>query len=243
MSTLLLRLAAPMQAWGVDSDFETRRTLSYPTKSGVIGMLAAALGRSREDSLDDLNQLGFGVRIDQEGELLRDYHTARPADMKSGNDSYITVRYYLCDAIFLVGIESDDRAVLEQLEFCLQHPAYPLYLGRRSCPITLPLILGIWESDLLSALSGEEWLVQDDYARKKRADTSGKVALRILLDGDENTSNASVLKDVPVSFSKKNRKFTYRKVGEYYTEVDAGSEEDVPVPTEHDPMAELQKGG
>ena len=71
MSTLLLRLAAPMQAWGVDSDFETRRTLPYPTKSGVIGMLAAALGRGRQDSLEDLNQLRFGVRIDQEGELLK----------------------------------------------------------------------------------------------------------------------------------------------------------------------------
>ena len=239
MNTLLLRLAAPMQAWGADSDFETRRTLPYPTKSGVIGMLSSALGRSRDDSVNDLNCLGFGVRVDQEGELLRDYHTARPVNMKSENDSYITVRYYLCDAIFLVGIASDDRAVLEQLEFCLQHPAYPLYLGRRSCPITLPLVLGIRNMDLLSALSGEEWLVQDDYARKKRVGTSGKVALRILLDGDRNTSSASVLKDVPVSFSQKNRKFTYRKVGECYTEVDTGSGEDVPFPTEHDPMSEL----
>ena len=140
MSTLLLRLAAPMQAWGVDSDFETRRTLPYPTKSGVIGMLAAALGRSRQDSLEDLNQLRFGVRIDQEGELLRDFHTARP-EGKSDNASYTTVRYYLCDAIFLVGLESENKAFLEQLEYCLCHPVYPLFLGRRSCPITLPLVL------------------------------------------------------------------------------------------------------
>ena len=44
MATLLLRLAAPLQAWGAESKFETRRTLHYPTKSGVIGMLAASLG-------------------------------------------------------------------------------------------------------------------------------------------------------------------------------------------------------
>ena len=211
MSTLLLRLAAPMQAWGVDSDFETRRTLPYPTKSGVIGMLAAALGRGRQDSLEDLNQLRFGVRIDQEGELLRDFHTARP-EGKSDNASYTTVRYYLCDAIFLVGLESENKAFLEQLEYCLCHPVYPLFLGRR--------------------------MVQDDYARKK-AGKAGTAALRILLDGNGETSSASVLRDVPLSFSAKNRRFTYRKVRECYTEVNIGSEGDIPVQTEHDPMAGL----
>ncbi len=215
MSTLLLRLAAPMQAWGVDSDFETRRTLPYPTKSGVIGMLAAALGRGRQDSLEDLNQLRFGVRIDQEGELLRDFHTARP-EGKSDNASYTTVRYYLCDAIFLVGLESENKAFLEQLEYCL----------------------GIREKDLLTTLTGEEWMVQDDYARKK-AGKAGTAALRILLDGNGETSSASVLRDVPLSFSAKNRRFTYRKVRECYTEVNIGSEGDIPVQTEHDPMAGL----
>ena len=43
MATLLLRLAAPLQAWGADSKFETRKTNREPTKSGVIGLLAAAL--------------------------------------------------------------------------------------------------------------------------------------------------------------------------------------------------------
>ena len=76
MSTLLLRLAAPIQSWGNDSRFEVRRTGKEPTKSGVIGLLAAALGRSRADSLDDLCSLRFGVRVDQEGQLLRDFHTA-----------------------------------------------------------------------------------------------------------------------------------------------------------------------
>ena len=75
MSTLLLRLAASMQAWGSDFRFEVRRTGREPTKSGVIGLLAAALGRSRADSIDDLCQLRFGVRVDQEGQLLRDFHT------------------------------------------------------------------------------------------------------------------------------------------------------------------------
>ena len=65
MAVLLLRLAAPLQAWGDESKFETRRTMPYPTKSGVVGMVAAALGRSRSESVSDLTALGFGVRIDR----------------------------------------------------------------------------------------------------------------------------------------------------------------------------------
>ena len=69
MQTMLLRLAAPLQSWGAESKFETRRTLSYPTKSGVIGLLAAALGYSRETPLERLNCLTFGIRVEQEGDL------------------------------------------------------------------------------------------------------------------------------------------------------------------------------
>jgi len=61
MATLLLRLAGPMQSWGYESKFEIRRTGAFPTKSGVIGMLAAALGMSREEPLDELCGLKFGI--------------------------------------------------------------------------------------------------------------------------------------------------------------------------------------
>ena len=51
MAVLLLRLAAPMQSWGTDdSKYETRKTEREPSKSGVIGMLAAALGYKRDES-------------------------------------------------------------------------------------------------------------------------------------------------------------------------------------------------
>ena len=49
MATLLLRLAAPLQSWGMDSKFETRKTNREPTKSGVVGLLAAALGIRRDE--------------------------------------------------------------------------------------------------------------------------------------------------------------------------------------------------
>ncbi len=122
MATLLLRLAAPLQSWGSDSKFETRKTGREPTKSGVVGLLAAALGLRRDDTegLARLNGLRFAVRADQEGSLLVDFHTA-----KSRDTSYVTYRHYLQDAVFLAGLESGDEALLRELEDALQAPGLP----------------------------------------------------------------------------------------------------------------------
>ena len=73
MYTLLLRLSGPLQSWGADSLYDNRNTDYYPTKSGVIGLIAAALGLKREDSLEKLNTLKFGVRIDCQGEYMKDF--------------------------------------------------------------------------------------------------------------------------------------------------------------------------
>ena len=121
MGTLLLRLAAPLQSWGEDSKFETRRTRREPTKSGVIGLLAAALGRRRDEPLDDLRGLRFAVRVDQEGELLRDFHTAR-----NEKTAYVTERYYLADAVFLAGLESGDEEFLRKLDAALVNKNWTL---------------------------------------------------------------------------------------------------------------------
>ena len=163
MATLLLRLAAPLQSWGADSKFETRKTNREPTKSGVIGLLAAALGLRRDDAagLARLNGLHFAVRADREGSLLVDFHTAnREEDRKKGKAPYVTYRHYLQDAVFLVGLESEDTALLQELETALKHPVYPLYLGRRSCPPTLPLCLGLRVGKLQDTLRAEPLLVK-----------------------------------------------------------------------------------
>ena len=128
MATLLLRLAAPLQSWGADSKFETRKTNREPTKSGVIGLLAAALGLRRDDAagLARLNGLHFAVRADREGSLLVDFHTAnREEDRKKGKAPYVTYRHYLQDAVFLVGLESEDNALLQEL-------ARPWHPGRKT---------------------------------------------------------------------------------------------------------------
>ena len=78
MGTLLIRLEGPMQSWGTTSRFDQRDTGKEPSKSGVIGLLAAALGYDREDwqNVEPLTQLKMGVRHDRPGILKRDYQTA-----------------------------------------------------------------------------------------------------------------------------------------------------------------------
>lgn len=224
MATLLLRLAAPLQAWGGSSKFEVRKTESYPTKSGVIGMIAAALGRRRDESLDDLNSLRFGVRVDQGGKLLRDFHMVH-----SAKSSYLTTRYYLADAVFVVALESDDAAFLAMLENALKNPVFPLFLGRRSCPPTLPLVLGLRESGLIYALREEPWQV----TKWRRGNLNSK--LRIVADCLPEDESAAFQLDVPLSFHPECREYGYRILKEY-DYVDKCETSNV---TEHDPMKEL----
>jgi CRISPR system Cascade subunit CasD len=192
MSTLLLRFAAPLQSWGADSKFERRATGREPTKSGVIGMLAAALGRSRNESVDDLANLKFGVRIDKPGHIMRDFHTA-----KSVKQTYVTHRYYLADAIFLVGLEGNSE-FMQKLEEAVLSPFFPVFLGRRSCPPTGKLSLGIRHTTLEDALRKEPLLAKH---------TSGEPII-LVFDTDEIGYHRQ--RDLPISFNPQHRKFAYR---------------------------------
>ena len=224
MSTLLLRLAAPLQAWGTDSKFEVRRTNREPSKSGVIGLLAAALGLRRDADLSRLSALRFGVRVDRNGEVIKDFHMA-----KADKTSYLTYRYYLSDAIFLVGLESEDRSFLEQIERALRNPCFPLFLGRRSCPPTLPLVLGIREDALETALRGEENQNKDLKSRRQSH-------RYIRLDCGEGEQEGTVVQDLPISFNPMRREFAYRRAKEIWLRDDVNTEESA---EEHDAMAEL----
>lgn len=132
MPTLLLQLRGPMQSWGVRSRFDYRDTWPYPTKSGVVGLLAAALGRDRKEDISDLATLRLGVRVDRKGVLKVDYQTAQgilAADLRGMRDVQ-SWRYYLSDAAFLVGVEGKEGLLLE-LHRALKNPRFPLYLGRK----------------------------------------------------------------------------------------------------------------
>ncbi len=208
MTVLLLRLAGPMQAWGDSSRFTRRETRPEPTKSGVLGLLAAALGRRRTDPIEDLAALRFGVRVDQRGRLLRDFHTAhRWSDGKSMPLSY---RYYLADAVFVAGVEGD-APLLEGVADSLSSPGFPLYLGRRSCPVTGRLNLGLREAGLEEALRAHNWEASLWYRRRQ----SDVVDLDLLLDAVPGTaagSGSETVRDVPLSFSPARREYGWRDV-------------------------------
>jgi CRISPR system Cascade subunit CasD len=160
MSTLLIRLSGPLQSWGESARFNLRPTQQTPTKSGVLGLICAAMGISRDDtaSLSMLNEeLAFGIRVDCPGQLLIDYHTVSNVVNVKGvipQDTTPTDRYYLAGAIFLAGLEGNNRAFLEKIHRALLKPRWLLSLGRKSCmPSEFPWIPdGMRDEDLISAL-------------------------------------------------------------------------------------------
>lgn len=204
MPTVLLRLAAPMQSWGVDSVFNTRSAGIAPSKSAVIGLVASAMGRRRGDALEDLSDLRFGVRVDQPGRMMRDYQTVR--NPKKDEVMFTTDRYYLSDAVFLAGLEGDD-GIVSDIESALRSPAFPPFLGRRSCPPTQPLSLGVRDTGLVEALTQEGWLASAWYRRR----SPSKVSLEAVLDS-EGAQADSLVRDVPESFDPRRRAYGYRQV-------------------------------
>jgi CRISPR system Cascade subunit CasD len=161
MPTLLLRLAGPMQSWGTTSRFDQRDTGKEPSKSGVIGLLAAALGIDRENwsNLEPLTRLMLGVRHDRPGIPRRDYQTAacattdtiiRADGSQAKGGGIVSQRHYLSDAVFLVALEGGDRKLLTRANEKLKNPTWPLALGRKSYVPSEP----VWLDE-----------VQDDSAR------------------------------------------------------------------------------
>ncbi|RAI42741.1 type I-E CRISPR-associated protein Cas5/CasD [Rhodoplanes roseus] len=164
MQALVFTLAAPMMAFGEIAVDERRGTASRPTRSAVIGLLAAALGIPRTDPRQVALAEGYdiAVRTDLPGRLLADYHTVqvppasavsrtaksagrRPAtraeELAVGDlGTKLTRRDYLTDAAFTVLIVARDGAPVpvEDLASALERPAWRLSAGRRSCPLGLP---------------------------------------------------------------------------------------------------------
>ena len=207
MSTLLLKLAAPLQAWGAESKFTRRTTRHEPTKSAVLGLIAAAQGRRRTDSIEDLLSLWFGVRIDQPGVILRDLQTAhRP----NGDAMPLSDRYYLTDAVFVAGL-AGERSILESLEQALIHPAFPLFLGRRSCVPSGKLVLGISDADLVPALRSHPWEASRWY-RRRTHDRALLDIVRDVLPTDRGDETKETVQDNPLSFSQERRRFGWREV-------------------------------
>lgn len=204
MSTLLMRLRAPMMSWGDHSRFGHRDSRREPTKSAVIGLLCSALGRPRWEPVLDLAALKMGVRVNKEGVLQKDYHTVQDNMRDDGSKVNTTLsdRYYVADADYLVGLEGDAE-LLHQLDAALQTPHWHLYLGRKSFIPSHPIRVGVVDLPLLSALR------QTVYERRGRRALPRQ--LRLVLEAPDGTD---IRQDVPLDWQR--RSFGRRTVKTEY---------------------------
>ncbi|MEW6212338.1 MAG: type I-E CRISPR-associated protein Cas5/CasD [Acidobacteriota bacterium] len=221
MPTLLMRLAGPMQSWGTESRFSIRDAGREPSKSGVIGLLCAAMGKPRFESPDDgfpslskLASLKMGVRVDSEGVLKRDFHTAGGSHRRgekygvakadgSKPGTVVSTRWYLSDASFLVGLESEDADLLRYLDVAIANPQWQLSLGRKAFAPSMPVRLkdGLRQEPLREVLGNYPW---DGSVLKESPER-----LRAVLDATPETAS-EVRHDLPLSFAA--RRFTIRYV-------------------------------
>jgi CRISPR system Cascade subunit CasD len=158
------------------------------------------------DPIEDLVALRFGVRVDQSGKVISDFHTAH--DHRTGDSMPLSTRFYLADACFVAGIQGD-RELLESIESAVQHPKFPLFLGRRSCPVTGEISLGVRDATIEESFEQVEWQASGWYRRR-----SGKtVYLHTYVDApSEETRGDLVLRDEPQSFDPRRRLHSWRVV-------------------------------
>lgn len=241
-ASLVLRLAGPLQSWSSRSQFNRRDTAAEPTKSGIIGLLAAAHGRRRVDPIDDLLALRLGVRTDEPGTLLRDYHTvsdyrgrpllsaavtARGAQKPTSpaKATHVTERYYLQDAVFVAAV-AGEHALLEGLREALQRPAFPLCLGRRSCVPTQPIVVDpgpqdahdayplLWAGEPAEVLARVPWTVPGAQRRRlERLARAGRAPGHVDLPVSiDDPAGRDLRIDLPSTFAPHHRSFSSRRV-------------------------------
>jgi CRISPR system Cascade subunit CasD len=174
MQVLILRLEGPLMSFGDVAIDEIRPTRRLPARSMLTGLLANALGYAHRDvaALDRLQErLRFAARLDQEGQGLVDFQTAElsqhdplwtthgvPAERAGGAASYsgpaLRYRHYRADAAVTVALtlapagESPDLAALEA---ALRRPERPLFIGRKGCPPSRPILDRLVEVESLIA--------------------------------------------------------------------------------------------
>ncbi|WP_219988608.1 type I-E CRISPR-associated protein Cas5/CasD [Leucothrix pacifica] len=156
---LVFQLHGALASWGDIAVGEHRPSAGHPSKSAITGLLAAAIGVDRQDDESQLRlsrDYRLAVCVIEAGELLRDYHTvqvpggkreyaSRSDELmfdKQNLNTILSQRDYRTDALYQIAIECCSDAPLyplEELREKLLNPHFTLYLGRKSCPVSLPL--------------------------------------------------------------------------------------------------------
>jgi CRISPR system Cascade subunit CasD len=152
---LALLLDGPLQSWGFASRFQRRTTGLHPTKSGVVGLICAAMGLAKASpeeqqalpKLAKLTMISIAMpRYDVR--RMEDFHTVlntRRASGKMNDDAVLTRRQYLLEARFGV-ILAGDRFVLERAAAALLDPIWGVWFGRKSCIPAEPIFRGLFKS-------------------------------------------------------------------------------------------------
>jgi CRISPR system Cascade subunit CasD len=232
MDVLFLRLEGPLQSWGDNARWTVRDTRLEPTKSGVIGLIACASGWGLDLEGDRRSAalargLLMAVREDRRGEEVRDYHTILgPLPKAEGGFSYkpaeISVRTYLADACFLVAL-AGDPADLDHIQTVLSQPVWPPFLGRRSCPLALPLIPALPGSPSRGRFAQIEQAIATfpPLSDARPASSGFRTVVELpSLAGRRADLPLQVRRDVPLSFSR--RQFGQRYVYETQVHVNGG---------------------
>ena len=201
MKVLTLLLAGPLQAWGAASRFTRRTTEHAPTKSGVLGLLAAAQGRERTDDLSDLAALRFGVR-DQRGTRIRDFQTAIHLD--TGKSMPVSERFYLADAVLWQ--QSKAKSPIDTLHRQYSTPCTqgrpPAHPPARSTRVHSENRLNkCWQKKSGMPPTG----ISANYATFRRS-------LDLLVDAPLGDPGADSLRDLPISFDPVHRCYALRGV-------------------------------
>jgi CRISPR system Cascade subunit CasD len=217
-SYLALILDAPLQSWGFASRFQRRTTGLHPTKSGVIGLICAAMGVGKggdaeRDTLPQLSALKMTSIVMPRYTIRRidDFHTVlktRRASGKMNNDPVVTRRQYLADGCFGI-ILSGDRVLLEKVASDLQNPVWGVWLGRKSCIPARPVFVAVcntreeaWKA-ILRSLGRDETLLMESFTQ--------------IEDVDDFADGTDSYNDQPISFgqpesSSEGRVYTVRRV-------------------------------
>lgn len=157
---LIFRLWGPMASWGSIAVGEQRQTWTRPSRSAVLGLVAAALGIERGDALAHsvLEQgLALAVRDDTTGRHLRDYHTTQTPSSEAKRrwrsrrdellgakklNTILSDRDYLIEASAVVVLwqrPGSAAPAIGTIAERLRFPLFTLYLGRKASPLGLPL--------------------------------------------------------------------------------------------------------
>lgn len=217
MKSVLLRLEGPLQSWGTQGRFGIRDTDREPSKSGVLGLVGAALGMRRDDGarLGQLRRLTLAVRVDREGSLVRDYHTVGGGTFRGKPHGLwsieaekrevltaLTERFYLADASFLAALGGEDHALVEEIAAALAAPVWPLFLGRRSCVPARAVLSGLVDEAPEAAVRAAPLSTADRARAPER--------LRLVLEADPESG--APRDDDPESFALYARSFAPRFV-------------------------------